>query len=97
MNDYDAPHHHHFSSDDDGYDLSSSGAVDPHYDEDNNHKSDSTLLFARGGPAADAVGVGAADAVDFEDPKIAALPRVLLMGPRRSGKTSIQVRQIEME
>jgi len=90
MNDYDAPHHHHFSSDDDGYDLSSSGAVDPHYDEDNNHKSDSTLLFARGGPAADAVGVGAADAVDFEDPKIAALPRVLLMGPRRSGKTSIQ-------
>lgn len=96
MNDTDAPHHHHFSSDDDGYDLSSSGAVDPHYDDDNN-KSDSPLLFARGGPAVDAVGVGVADAVDFEDPKIAALPRVLLMGPRRSGKTSIQVRKIEME
>lgn len=30
-------------------------------------------------------------AVDFEDPAIAALPRVLLMGPRRGGKTSIQV------
>ena len=29
--------------------------------------------------------------VDFEDPEIAALPRVLLMGPRRGGKTSIQV------
>jgi|UPI000581A864 hypothetical protein len=30
------------------------------------------------------------DAVDFDDPQIAALPRVLLMGPRRGGKTSIQ-------
>ena len=30
--------------------------------------------------------------VDFDDPKIASLPRVLLMGPRRGGKTSIQVR-----
>lgn len=30
--------------------------------------------------------------VNFDDPKIANLPRVLLMGPRRSGKTSIQVR-----
>ena len=30
--------------------------------------------------------------VDFEDPAIASLPRVLLMGPRRGGKTSIQVR-----
>ena len=29
--------------------------------------------------------------VDFDDPKIAALPRVLLMGPRRGGKSSIQV------
>ena len=29
-------------------------------------------------------------AVDFDDPAISALPRILLMGPRRSGKTSIQ-------
>jgi hypothetical protein len=29
--------------------------------------------------------------VNFDDPEIAALPRILLMGPRRSGKTSIQV------
>ena len=29
--------------------------------------------------------------VNFDDPKIANLPRVLLMGPRRGGKTSIQV------
>ena len=28
--------------------------------------------------------------VDFEDPEISSLPRILLMGPRRSGKTSIQ-------
>jgi hypothetical protein len=32
------------------------------------------------------------DEVDFDDPEIAALPRILLMGPRRGGKTSIQVR-----
>ena len=29
--------------------------------------------------------------VDFDEPSIASLPRVLLMGPRRAGKTSIQV------
>jgi len=29
-------------------------------------------------------------AIDFNDPKIASLPRILLMGPRRGGKTSIQ-------
>ena len=32
--------------------------------------------------------------VNFDDPKIANLPRVLLMGPRRGGKTSIQVRSV---
>jgi hypothetical protein len=30
--------------------------------------------------------------VDFDDPTISSLPRILLMGPRRGGKTSIQVR-----
>ena len=30
--------------------------------------------------------------VNFDDPKIASFPRLLLMGPRRGGKTSIQVR-----
>jgi hypothetical protein len=29
---------------------------------------------------------------DFDDPRIANLPRILMMGPRRAGKTSIQVR-----
>ena len=28
---------------------------------------------------------------DWNDPAIQALPRILLMGPRRGGKTSIQV------
>lgn len=32
---------------------------------------------------------------NFEDPKIANMPKILLMGPRRGGKTSIQVRTIE--
>ena len=31
------------------------------------------------------------DEIDFDDPRIANLPRILLMGPRRAGKTSIQV------
>lgn len=31
-----------------------------------------------------------ASSIDFNDPKIASLPRILLMGPRRGGKTSIQ-------
>lgn len=30
------------------------------------------------------------DEIDFNDPRIANLPRILLMGPRRAGKTSIQ-------
>ena len=34
---------------------------------------------------------GNAATIDFNDPKIASLPRILLMGPRRGGKTSIQV------
>jgi hypothetical protein len=28
---------------------------------------------------------------NFEDPRIANLPKILLMGPRRGGKSSIQV------
>ena len=35
--------------------------------------------------------------IDFNDPKIASLPRILLMGPRRGGKTSIQVRTLHRE
>ena len=31
------------------------------------------------------------NSIDFDDPKIANLPRIILMGPRRAGKTSIQV------
>jgi hypothetical protein len=37
-------------------------------------------------------GAGLVDTINFDDPKIANLPRILLMGPRRGGKTSIQVR-----
>jgi len=34
--------------------------------------------------------IGDESLVDFDDPKIANLPRILMMGPRRAGKTSIQ-------
>jgi hypothetical protein len=32
---------------------------------------------------------------DNDDPRILSLPRILLMGPRRGGKTSIQVRLLD--
>ena len=32
--------------------------------------------------------------INFDDPKIASLPKLLLMGPRRGGKSSVQVRMI---
>lgn len=38
----------------------------------------------------EASGSFAGSGMDFDDPKIADLPRILLMGPRRAGKTSIQ-------
>jgi hypothetical protein len=50
-------------------------------------------LFRRTGAAADdpQSGQRPSSYVDFAKPEIAALPRVLMMGPRRAGKTSIQV------
>lgn len=32
--------------------------------------------------------------VNFDDPKVASMPKILLMGPRRGGKTSIQVSEM---
>jgi len=49
---------------------------------------------AVGGPTATAApptATGTATTIDFDDPAISSLPRILLMGPRRAGKTSIQV------
>ena len=46
-----------------------------------------------GGPAGAAgTATGESSAFNYDDARIASLPRVLLMGPRRGGKTSIQVR-----
>jgi hypothetical protein len=44
------------------------------------------ILLGGGGMGGDNI-----SPIDFNDPKIASLPRILLMGPRRGGKTSIQV------
>ena len=49
-------------------------------DDDDNHQGP---LFLPSAPIS----------VDYDDPAIASLPRVLLMGPPRGGKTSIQVRK----
>jgi hypothetical protein len=51
---------------------------------DNEPSSSNPMFLSQQEPVVD-------DQVDFDDPEIAALPRILLMGPRRGGKTSIQV------
>lgn len=65
------------------------------YDYNNFNQQDDVFvdnqepLFQRTDANVDEVRHGAF--VDFTKPEIAALPRVLMMGPRRGGKTSIQV------
>lgn len=49
---------------------------------------ESGLLLVPGG----ITGSNRAMDINFDDPKIASMPKILLMGPRRGGKTSIQVR-----
>ena len=78
MNDY-------YQNSADAYDFGGDpmeGAEDPH--------AASQLLQ---GDAADLRGRHSQE-VDFDDPKIASLPKILLMGPRRGGKTSIQVGRV---
>jgi len=65
------------------------------YDDYNDYQqqNDAGMLIVEGGDSApmDMIGMGEnAAQIDFNDPKIASLPRILLMGPRRGGKTSIQ-------
>ena len=64
----------------DAYDYVGGATNEPLDDE-------SGMLLVPGGIS------GSARAMDanFEDPKIANMPKILLMGPRRGGKTSIQV------
>lgn len=54
-------------------------------DGDGNNMMPNSPTFLGGG-----VNMGQENIVDFDDPRIASLPRILLMGPRRAGKTSIQ-------
>ena len=74
-----------------------------HYDDDayndsvadHHHRQgeDDGLLITQGLASSSR---GALDDINFEDPKIANLPRILLMGPRRGGKTSIQVSCVQI-
>jgi hypothetical protein len=66
----------------DGHDLLI-GGVGPDDDVDG--------AVAQGGQA----GAPSPSAFNYDDARIASLPRILLMGPRRGGKTSIQVRFLE--
>lgn len=67
----------------DSYDYVSGTANEPLDDE-------SGMLLAAGGGASN--GSMRAMDINFEDPKIASMPKLLLMGPRRGGKSSVQVR-----
>ena len=55
-------------------------------DNDPNEESEFAMGEDIGGSVSEVI-----DDIDFDDPRIANLPRILLMGPRRAGKTSIQV------
>ena len=67
----------------DAYDYvggtTTTNTTDPHQHEEDG------LLVVPGQP-----GDGLPMDINFDDPKIASMPRILLMGPRRGGKTSIQ-------
>jgi hypothetical protein len=65
-------------SDDDGYDMHAASGGELGDDEGPLFLSSQEAFTA---------------SVNFDDPDISSLPRVLLMGPRRGGKTSIQVSQ----
>lgn len=67
------------------YDSPASHASESLSSGDASPNDDSSYL-----PPEDDLGQNPNPAVDFDDPTISALPRILLMGPRRSGKTSIQ-------
>ncbi len=67
----------------DAYDYVSGTTNEPLDDE-------SGLLLVTGGMN----GSNRAMDVNFEDPKVANMPKILLMGPRRGGKTSIQVSRL---
>jgi hypothetical protein len=98
MNEYDTDElHHHYVSQNQDFQQ-----------QQQSQSHQQSPLFASGGdfglpppsssPRALSAGAAAAGeeaggaAIDLEDPAISALPRVLLMGARRGGKTSIQVR-----
>ena len=53
-------------------------------------EDDDVYLISQEGASTDDV-LDNVNNIDFDDPEIAALPRILLMGPRRSGKSSINV------
>ena len=53
-------------------------------------EDDDVYLISQEGASPDDV-LDNVNNIDFDDPEIAALPRILLMGPRRSGKSSINV------
>ena len=92
----DGYYHHHYNNNDSQSISESSGILSSVDDEDDdiNNMNNSNLTSTISG-------IGIVDTtttennsnlplVDFDDPRISELPRILLMGPRRGGKTSIQ-------
>jgi hypothetical protein len=86
MNDYDAYDDYHHG----GVDLQQDDDDDDEQQLPNTTAGAASMILDGGGAAAQQL---LQPDVDFDDPAVAALPRVLLMGPRRGGKTSIQVRK----
>ena len=59
-------------------------------EDSNNYHLMNSPTYLGGGGMQENNGNNVVIDVDFDDPRIASLPRILLMGPRRAGKTSIQ-------
>jgi len=79
-----------YYDDDDGESISSAGGG---YDQPNALDAPDDDGLNNNGFAPTYLGGGhlpSEEKINFDDPRIASLPRILMMGPRRAGKTSIQ-------
>lgn len=74
------------SNDYGGYDAYNDYAGANHLDDDSGHAL---------APLAESMrSTGTGVETNWDDPKTKSLPKILLMGPRRGGKTSIQVSRL---
>lgn len=90
MGDNDGHHHHHHPNGGGGMMMVDGNLAGDDDDDDDGDNLLNSPTFLGGNLDPDNANNNANNIVDFDDPRIASLPRILMMGPRRAGKTSIQ-------